>query len=244
MLDFVKNMSIGKKISALVGLTLFLMSCLITLSLVQIKAMGYEIAVIVQGDIQIVKALGRISVFHNKHGHHLEKTIQIGKGITQDKTEIERFKQERAKNIKYGGMVNLEIKSAIAFVEEKHWVRNVDHNSERALAVDYELRSIHKENADYQFLAERILSLISLSKFQEADAAIQAIEKEKTELEQSLERMLMEIETFTNSSIIHAEKIEQITMLGMLFISGFLLSISYIGLCQQPDHANLLLRVY
>jgi len=165
---------------------------------------------------------------------HLERAIQFGKHMAQDKAAKDNFEIERKNFLKHAQMIAQEIEKNRVFVERmsKKYLRT-HRRKKRLLQVDYVLRSIGKECADYQFLAERVFNLLSQGKLTEAEPTIQKITKESKEEEEEhfqsgkpLEKLTLAVEGFAEDSIIRTEEDKQAALIAMLLVSASILLFS------------------
>jgi PAS domain S-box-containing protein len=221
-----KDIKIGKKIAILVGVSLLLMGLVIGLGLVQIKTVGDQLKAIVEEQIPLTDILRKIAVCQLEQAAHLERAIRYGKLTAQDKTTKDKFKAEREEFVKHGRVGNERIEKGKEIIERAYGNYITVERGERILRVDYELRGIHKEFVDYQFLAARVFNLISQNKVEDTNASIQEIENKQGELEKARKRLLFEIENFIRDLNLQAEKSEQTAIIGMLSISILLLLLS------------------
>lgn len=234
MRNFLRDITISTKISLLTGLTVLLMTAVIGLGLRYINTIGNEVTAIAKENIPLLEAVSKITYHSLEQSIHLERAIQFGKHMAQDKAAKDNFEIERKNFLKHAQMIAQEIEKNRVFVERmsKKYLRT--HRGEkRILQVDYVLRSIGKECADYQFLAERVFNLFSQGKLTEAEPTIQKIIKESKEEEEEhfqsgkpLENLTLAVEGFAEDSIIRIEEDKQTALFAMLLVSASILLFS------------------
>ena len=117
MRSILRDLRIGAKISILVGLTLLLMGLVVGFGLRQINMLGKEVEAKVEEDLPLTEALSRI-VFHRlEQSIHLERAIQFGKRMAQDKAAKHNFEVERENFLTHGRAAAEEIERNRALVE-------------------------------------------------------------------------------------------------------------------------------
>ncbi len=232
MRNFLRDITISMKISILIGLTVLLMTAVMGLGLKYINTIGNEITAIAKEDIPLLEAVSKITYHSLEQSIHLERAIQFGKHMAQDKAAKDNFEIERKNFLKHTQMIAQEIEKNRVFVERmsKKYLRT-HRREKRILQVDYVLRSIGKECADYEFLAERVFNLLSQGKLTEAEPTIQKITKESKEEEhfeagKPLENLTLAVEGFAEDSIIRTEEDKQTVLIAMSLVSASILLFS------------------
>ncbi len=232
MKNLLRDVKISTRIFALVGLTALLMGLVIGLGLRQVNAIGKEVTTITEEDIPLLRVLNRIT-FHNiQQDFHLERAIQLGKRMTQDKTAKDNFEIERNNVLRHNQKITQEIEDGRKLVEQLCEHYNTSGTKDMLLSIDYALRSIGKERADFQFLAERVFNLLSQDKLEQAESAIQKIargcrtEEEEIRQEELLENLSSGIEKFVGYSAVEARRSKQNAVVGMLSYSVLVLLFS------------------
>ena len=228
MKDFLRNLKIGTKISILVVLTLLLMGLVIWFGLRQINVIGKEVTEIVEINIPLMEMLSTIAVHNLVQTLHFEQAIRLAKLMAQETAAKDSFKRERENFLKHGRTIAQEIEEGEELMERLYERYKTHEIGDTILKIDYQLRSVHKKYTDHQFLAGRVFNLLSQGKLKMAEATIQKIVKKHGEEEVSRiqENLLLEIENFTQDSIVRAKKREQAAKIGMLSISAFVLLFS------------------
>jgi len=221
-----KNQTIGFKTSILVFSTLLLMTSLVVLNIYQITEIGTELKKIADEDIQVTKSLSKISVYTNMHSQNFQQLLIQGESINSDPFAAEQFRRSKDDFFAYGKVINDEIEKSIRLLEASYRNDSTKIKSEKAIEIDYELRGIHKEFSDYQFLAERTINLVFLKKYKEANQARKGIRSEKKDLDSGIGNLLVEIDSFTNKSVAHAKDIEKNAMIGSIIMSIVIILLS------------------
>ncbi len=223
MQDFLRNLRIGTKIVILVVLTLLLMGAVIGFGLRQMKVIGNELKKVVEEDIPLTEVLSKVTDYQLKQSNHLERSLRVGRLMAQDKAANEAFKAEREKFLELGRVFNQEIEKSKKIVAYMYKNCETAKEKEKILTVDYELRGLHKEHRDYQFLAERIFNLLSQGKLKQVESAIQEIGKEEEDVYRVQKNLLLAMENHIKDSTAHAIKSEQTAIIAMLLFSILIL---------------------
>ena len=227
MKNFLKDLKIGTKILILVSLTFVLMSLVIGLGLRQISAAGREVTELIELNVALTEVTHKIVVLHLEENIHLERAIQSGKLMAQEEVTKENFRAERENFRKYDQMFNQEIEKGRDLLEQEYEKHKRSEMKEEILKLDYGLRGMHKEFAKHLFFSERILNLISQGKLKQVEA-VESLHREGCRMDMTVKNFLLEIESFNEDFTARAKKSEHAAMVGMLFISIFLLLFSLV----------------
>lgn len=220
-----EQFKIRTKISILIALNLFLISALVTSGFIQVIEVREEVSRITEEDLLITKSLNKINHLYLMQSMHFEKVINL-KDRFLINGNIKKFAAEKDQLIKLGKEVNQEFELAERVLDKTHKLHTHNERSEKILTIDFDLRGIHKEHADFQFLVERILNLISANKLEKLDELSTKVSKEKQELEKNLVLLLQEINIFTETSKKRMRKSEIKTLVRISFICAFILTAS------------------
>ena len=232
MRNFLRDIKISTKISVLVGLSVLSMASVVGIALRQTNTVGQEVEALAKEDITLLERLNNITFHELRQLLHLERAIQFGRRMAQDEAAKDKFEIERKNFLSHGQMITQEIDESRAFVERMAKKYQTTHRREkRILQVDYVLRTIDKEHADYQFLAERALNQLSQGKLADAEPVIQKIteqckEKEHFRLDKSLESLKLAVKGFAEDSIVRTEDNKQSAVIHMLLVSALILLLS------------------
>ena len=206
MRSFLKDIKISTKIFVLVSMTVLSMALVVGLGLSRINAIGKEVRAAAEENIPLLEAVNKITFNGLKQSIHLERAIQFGKHMAQDSAAKNKLEIERKNFLRHGQMIAQEIEEKRTLIERMYETRKTREFRDVFLRVDYELRNIHKEHADYQFFAERVFNLLSQGKIKEAEPTIQKITKKSREEEEHftqdvlLANFLLAVENFVESS--------------------------------------------
>jgi len=222
MQDFLRNLRIGTKIVILVVLMLLLMSAVIGFGLRQMKVIGNELKEVVE-DIPLTEVLNKVAYYQLKQSNQLERSLRVGSLVAQDKAANEVFKAEREKFLELGRLFDQDIEESKKMVAYLYKHCETDKEKEKVLTLDYELRGLHKEHKDYQFLAERIFNLLSQGKLKQAESAIREIGKEEEDVYGVQNNLSLAMEDHIKDSTAHAIKSEQTAIISMLLFSILIL---------------------
>ena len=117
MRNFLRDITISTKISLLTGLTVLLMTAVMGLGLRYINTIGNEVTAIAQENIPLLEAMSKITYHSLEQSIHLERAIQFGKHMAQDKAAKDNFEIERKNFLKHAQMIAQEIEKNRVFVE-------------------------------------------------------------------------------------------------------------------------------
>ncbi len=215
-------MKISTKIFILVSFSLVLMTLVIWYGITQINRMGKEISTIVEENIPLMESLSNIALYHSEQSIHFERAIRSGMRTEQDRTVINKFILLKDEYLKWCLLADQEIENGKKIIEQLYEKYKTTTKKEIILKVDYEFRSIGKEYSDYDFLSSRILNLVIQRKYKNANIEMENIEKERKELNETLNNLSLQIMDFIQDSVIRAENIKKNAMIGMLSVSIFI----------------------
>jgi signal transduction histidine kinase/HAMP domain-containing protein len=233
MINPLRDRKVRTKISFLVALTLVLIGVVVGFGLRQISVIGKEMSAVVEGDIPLLKALSRITFHKLKQTIHLEEAIRLGKRMGAEGALRRDFEAARESFFDHDRLVTRELEQDRLRIKRVYAKYRGSEMEGALLQIDYELRSVQKEIADYQFRAERVFNLLAQGKLKEAEPTIEEIlraresdEDRSREHYGALENLLALIENFVNDSVLQAKRSERNAMIGMASISALVLLLS------------------
>jgi len=217
---FGKSMKIGTKIFALVAFCLGLLVLTAGVGIWQMNKIGMEIEGIAERDLPLTSALTKITI------HQLEQAVNFERAFrtAEEMAKYPEAKKEFEKAVRTFESLATDVDSE--FKEAKLIAK---HAFETAVTPEgrHEFESVLKglvkleaEHGDYDQHAIEAFKLIHNGKLEEAITLLPKIEAEEKELDHGLEKMLLELEEFTEHAAKSAEEHEHFALILMLSISG------------------------
>lgn len=225
-----QNLSIKAQFTLLVGTLLGLFILLCSYTLFQLHAIKIELHEVTEEDIPLTKIVTEITT------HQLEQAIYFEKGLyygsTQNIAGHEEKFQKISKAFKAQALkVDRELKEGEEFLDFA-----IEHAvTEKALAEFKKLREkiivLEVEHKEYDKHALEVLEFLQDGDLQEIDALIEQVHVEEDHLDEELQEILIEIENFTEQSLLaveaHEDELIQIVIILMIvsIFLGLLISI-------------------
>jgi methyl-accepting chemotaxis protein len=214
-MNFLDNMKVSRKITAMVLVMMIIIVAIIVFTLLRVKQIGIELKEIAQEDIPLTEAVTKITE------HQLEMAIWFERGLRQaEKGRMEAYKEARNKFTAIGEKTvkNMHEAEKIAQRAQKASVAAAGR-AEFAHVLEV-LQGIDREHNDYKKHVNEIYGMIDEGRIKDAEELIHKVEKEEDELDEKLKAFLGEIEKFTDQSALAAEHDEQ-AVEKFLWIAGF-----------------------
>ena len=214
-----KSRSVGQKLLAIVGVSIFFLLLVASVAIYQIDRIGGEIADIAEQDIPLTAVLSSITVHQLDQALHLERAIRFGeemptipKAKGSFDTAVERFRT-------YSRLVAQEIRDGEELAESALTEANHEATKREIQKVLQALKGIEAEYESFTQRAETVIALLSEARLDEARTAAEEVEGQEDALAKELEALLKEIEAFTAEAALTAEAHEKTALVLLILLS-------------------------
>ncbi len=224
-----RNINIGTKIVILLGLTLLSIGLVTVLGVTQINLIGAVTTSIIEDNVPLLEAITTIIYNSLEQSIHLGRAVEVGRQMVEGAAPRTEFEIVVGDFREYGDRIYSGIEEVNSFVERVFEQFKTPGKEDLFLRIDYELRNIHKQHAEYQLIAERFFSLVYQDKLAEAVPTVEKItggEAERQDQIEPLNSLLLAIQEFNLRSIQQTERSKQAAVVGMLVISASILLVS------------------
>ena len=209
-----KNMKIGTKVLALVGLCLAGLFLVAAVAVTSMSRIGAEISGIAERDIPMTEALTKITV------HQLEQAVYFERALLLSlEGDAEGARATEQKFLDLASKVDTEI------VEGEHIAQTAaEHSGSDAEREVFEqllhgLEAVEEEHKTYNSLASDLMTRVLSGRVTEFKDELHEIEALEDKLDHELEAMLVDIEAFTHHAVTTVEAHEKSALLWMAIIS-------------------------
>lgn len=210
-----KNMKVGSRIYAGIGVLMIAIIMLAALSITSMNTIGSELEGIVNNDIPLTTKVTEITENQLRQAILFERMIRYGESMSHDSHAAEKFETLEKMFEELAHEVDKELKDAEAFVEiaitnshSEEEIKEFQHVSDAFKIIDE-----HHANFDKHVL--EVVELLRHDKMAEAKAAEEKIEVEEDKLNHELGALLKQLETFTQraaETVLQHEKSSVITL--------------------------------
>ncbi len=219
---YINDMHTKAKIYLLAGSLLFLIVLTISISIYKMNLIGTEIVDISERDIPLTEAMTGLTF------HQLEMAINFERvryhASANEKNEMEHSievfeKEEEEANEKLelaDQIIDKAIEEAVHYDDKQEFIQ-----------LNETLHDIKEERIDFEERVDEIFTLFHAGKFNHAQELSNEIEEVEERIDHEIEALVEEVEKFTEEAAMHAEHLEQssIVTLIILAIVAFLISI-------------------
>ncbi len=223
-----KSMKISTKIFALVGFCLVLLGVVSGTGIWQMNKIGVEIEGIAERDLPLTKGLTQITIHQLEQAINFERAIRTG----EEMQERQESKEEFEKAVKtFEGLatkIDKEFEEVTLIAQHALDTAVTAEGRHEFEVVIKGLKKLAIEHKDYDRLANEAFKLINAGDIEQVLTLLPKIEAEEEELDHELEKLLLEVEQFTERAAITAEHHEKFALKLMLAISAiaFILGIA------------------
>lgn len=217
--------NIGTKIILLVGFCLALLGVVAGTSVWQMNKIGIEIEGIAERDLPLTKGLTQIAIHQLEQAVNFERAIRTGEELKEHSASRKEFEKSSntfkslSKKIEKEFIVVGRIATS-AFKNSKTKKERLEFGN-----MAKELKKLEIEHKDYDHLALEAFGYLQAGNIAKVMVLLPKIEAEEEDLDHGLEKLLIEIENFTEHAAITAEHHEKFALKLMMIISVFALAI-------------------
>ena len=216
---FLTNMSVGKKLLAIVSLSIVLMVVVAGTGIVQINKIGEELAGIAERDVPLTEILSKITTHQLEQAVNFERAIRYGEEMAHEPAAREHFATAVERFEALAGNVNGEITAgeelaadAIAHVDAPADKQEFEH----VLTALKEIESAHES---FDKHAMEVIELLIEGRAAQALHLASKVEAEEEKLNHALGALLEEVGTFTSRAAASAAEHEKTALTLMAILS-------------------------
>jgi methyl-accepting chemotaxis protein len=213
------NISIGKRILALVAALLVICGIIAATGIWKMNKIGKEIVEIAEQDIPLTEIVTRITI------HQLEQALLIEKGAGHlNPASLETLNASFAD---LGHKVNAEIKEAKQMLEAAVSNAETELSKQELAQLHAVITAVETAHQTYETEGEQLFALMADGRMDEAKTLAAKTEADQKKLDKDLIAALAQLEKFTQQSAHQAEQDEQlgIQLLIGTAIAGLLIGI-------------------
>ncbi|GAA6212493.1 HAMP domain-containing methyl-accepting chemotaxis protein [Hyphomicrobiales bacterium 4NK60-0047b] len=214
-----QSMSVGTKVLAIVGFCIGLLVAVAGISIWQMSRIGVEINGIAERDLPLTVILTKVTTHQLEQSIRLERVLRA-KGIRETAGSAEEnFKLAFQDFKNYANKVDKEILAAEDIAQKALQQASLEKDRKLFSDVFKKLKRIELEHKEFDKHAIEAIAAAEAGDFATALKLLPIILKEETELNHTLEEMLLNIENFTSKAAIKAEEHEKFALKLISFIS-------------------------
>ncbi len=210
-------MKISVKMNLLVAVNVVLMVAVVWYGLNKMNLIGNEIAEIAHEDIPLSNVLVEVTNHQLEQEVAMERVLRMAglnshgghEALQAVEQTFETMHSSIEEELHKGEQI------ALAGLEAAH----TDEARAEFTHVDDTLKAIEEHYTDYHKHAAQLFELVNAGRITEAEAMVETIEHEASQVHDELVGLMHEMEKFTESSILTAEEEEHSAMVGMLVIA-------------------------
>ncbi len=209
-------MKISHKLQLLLAINVVLLVTIVGYGLAKMNSIGMHLDEIAHEDIPLVQALTSVTLGQLDQAMLMEKALRvggIGHGPVSELEEIHRHFAVAAK------AVEESIKAGEKIAEEGIDNAYSEESAKVFRDVLDQLKAIEVQHATYDRHVEEILNLVERGDIAAAESLIANVEREQVFLEERLSELLVDVESFTETSVVAVEELEHSGMIGMIVIA-------------------------
>lgn len=218
-----KSIKIGTKILALVGFCLGLLVLVSGVGIWQMNKIGIEVEGIAERDLPLTSALTQITIHQLEQAVNFERALRAAIEMKDHAKAAAEFEKSKSAFEELATKVDKEFASAEKIAEHAQATAVSKEGKHEFSLVFKTLKSLQIEHADYDHAVAKSFKLIDEGNLDKAHKMLPTIEAEEEHLDHGLEKLLLEIEAFTEHAAKTAEKHEHFALILMLVITGIAL---------------------
>ena len=219
MLKWLRDLHVGVKVFAVVGVCLAGLVGTSTLSIVQMNRIGKEIEAVAEQHVPLTEILTKITVHQLEQAINFERAARFGAAMDHSGYAAEEFKKSVTVFEGLIAKVDEEIETGEKLAEEALAHAHSEEEAAEFAHVLEVLTKIEKEHADFNAHALEAFDLISKGLIARAEEKEKAIEIEIENIDHELEALLTEVEAFTAQATLTMEEHEKSTLNLLILVS-------------------------
>ncbi len=206
------SMKIGTKVFCLVGFCLALLVLVAGTGAWKMYKIGIEIEGIAERDIPILSGLTKVTIYQLEQEISFERAIRAG----QEMKVYARYEQKFEKSVKSFEDWAIKVDDNFDKVRliTQNAINTVAKEKERQKfgVVKKELEKLAVEHKDYNLQSQKAFQLVQQGNVDQTLQLLPKIEAQAKMLAKGLEKLLFEMESFTQDAATTAEKYEKIAL--------------------------------
>ncbi len=201
------DIKIGTKILGLVAVMLILMAVITGVSAVKMQNIGDELKGIAEEDIPITIAVAEIDALQLEQGMLFERALRLA--MADEKKELAAVEAEFNK---LAEKADKEFKKTEKLIDEA--IKTAASSADQKAFKDFGdlMKAADKEHTDFDSGVTRIFGLLNSAKIREALAGTENVEKEREQVEKTIQTILKAVEKFTDEAAKAAENDEKMAL--------------------------------
>ncbi|MBL4618071.1 MAG: HAMP domain-containing protein [Robiginitomaculum sp.] len=215
-----KSMKLGTKVFILVGFCLSLVLLSAVVALLQISKIGAEIEEIAERDLPLTIAIAAITAHQLEQAVELERTFRgaVAVGSTADASQV--FEQSSAKFKQLAGKVEKEFVDTIVLTEQAIKLATNEDSKHEFQGILKSMQKLALEHKEFDRLALQSFDVIRSGNIDKALQQLVETEHLQAGLNMELQKLLLEVEGFSEHAAVTAVKHEAFAMKLLMAISG------------------------
>lgn len=219
------SLSVGAKISIVVGLCLTLMIGVSVTGIWTMQKIGLEIESIAEHDVPLTEIVSKITVHQLEQAINFERAVRFGEEMAHLPAARKHFETSVKKFEALSAKVDKEIKEGEHLAEAATKAAHTAAEKTEFSHILSALKTIEKHHHDFEVHASDAMKLMLAGNVPAALKLTEKIEIEEEKLDHELKALLTEIEKFTLEAAHQAEKDEKfgIQLMTIVSIAGLLI---------------------
>jgi len=210
-------MKISQKINLLLVISVLMMVSVVAFGLNKLSQIGVEIEEVAQEDIPLIESLTAITVGQLEQSIAMERALRAG-GVP-DHGGDSVVKKMHEKFDHFNAAINEELKKGERLAEHGIEIAHNDESRQEFEHVLAQLKAIEQEHQDYEQHVMQVFKLIESGHADQAEKLATKVEHEAEQLAHELEALLIEVEKFTEQSMLTVVEHEHEAVNGMIAIA-------------------------
>ncbi len=227
------NIKISYQVILLAGLNLLLLGFLSLYVVLNLSKIANELKAVADEDLPLTKIVSEISEMQLSQGRQFEIMLRQAVLMNTDTNQKKEFEKSVDKFLSISKEVDSEIqhgKQKIREVIEKHQLAGETGTAilSEFMKLEKSLIKIEKEYTDFENHVVEAIQKLKQGQYAEVMLKVGDLEHEEVELEQHIEELHIELEKFTQDSLVEAELHEENVLRAVIILSLICLIISIV----------------
>lgn len=226
MFNFLRNISVRNKLLLNTGVLLLLLLSSFIYAIYSLNNIGGQLTTIVEEDMPLTQKLTVITVEQLEQAISFERVLRFGAILAVEPRALQKFDTAVNRFVKGTSVIDDTIEKAIKLTDHA-----ADFNDpvllKKMKKVKKALQHILFAHQQYVGHAEQVFSLYVQGDMQQAEIKAVQVEREEAVLDQEIEALLFDIQSFTQQSAraAHHHEQEAIVTLSVIVAVGILLGV-------------------
>ena len=210
-------MKISHKMNLLQVISVLMMVSVVAFGLSKLSLIGSEIEEIAEEDIPLIESLTAITVGQLEQGIAMERALRAG-GVPDHGGDA-MVKKMHEEFDHFNAAINEELQKGEKLAEHGIEIAHNDESRQEFEHVLAQLKIIEQEHQDYEHHVMEVFKLIESGHADQAEKLATKVEHEAEQLNHELEALLIEVEKFTEQSMLTVAEHEHEAVNGMIAIA-------------------------